>query len=118
MLRILVVDDDRDTAVSLQMVLELWGYEVRAAHSGIAALRMAERFVPGLVILDLAMPEMDGYELARRLRDSRRDGLTIVCLSGYGTEEDQHRSRAVGCDYHFLKPVELPQLQRILKAIG
>ena len=117
MLRILVVDDDRDTAATLALVMELRGYEARTAYSGEDALRVAEHFAPDVAFIDLSMPRMDGYELARRLRQSGQEGLTIICLSGYGTEQDRRRSQEAGCNHHLIKPADLIELRRLLRAI-
>jgi CheY-like chemotaxis protein len=113
--RILVVDDNRDAADSLALLLRLAGQEVRVAYDGPAALAVAAEFRPALAFLDIGMPGMDGYELAGRLRrvaDLR--GLTLVALTGWGQEEDRRRSRAAGFDQHLTKPVELAALRAVL----
>ncbi len=104
--RILVVDDNEDAAAGLSLLLELDGHDVRAAHDGAAALRVSEEFAPDIVILDIGLPGMDGYEVARRLR-ARPDGshTTIIALTGYGLEEDRRRSFAAGFDHHVVKPI-------------
>jgi DNA-binding response OmpR family regulator len=114
MLRVLIVDDDRDTAAPLAIVLRRWGYEVRAALDGPAALHEAETFRPGAVILDLAMPRMNGFKVARRLREMFPAGPTVICLSGYGTAADRERAREAGCDYHVIKPGEPDELRQLL----
>ena len=113
--RILVVDDNVDAAESLAMLLRLGGNEVQIAHEGPAALRLAHEIPPDIVLLDLGMPLMDGYEVAQRLRqDPAVDGALIVALTGWGQEEDRRRSAAAGFDLHLVKPVEPSALQRVL----
>ncbi len=118
MLRVLVVDDDLDTATSLAVLLDPHGYRVRAALDGGAALHEAETFRPHAIVLDIAMPGMNGFELARRLRQVGLPGLNIVCVSGYGAEADRERSREAGCDHHLLKPCEPDELFRLLGPPG
>jgi CheY-like chemotaxis protein len=113
--RVLVVDDNVDSAVSLGMLLKLAGQDVRVAYDGPAALRQAMDFRPQLVLLDIGMPGMDGYEVARRLRrqPSLEDTL-LVALTGWGQEEDRRRSAAAGFDHHLVKPVEPDALSGLL----
>ena len=113
--RVLVVDDNVNAAVSLGMLLKLAGQEVRVAYDGPAAFRQAIDFRPQLVLLDIGMPGMDGYEVCRRLR--RETGLertTVVALTGWGQDEDRRRSHEAGFDHHIVKPVEPSALQRLL----
>ncbi len=113
--RVLVVDDNVDAAVSLGMLLKLAGQEVRVAYDGPAALRQAVEFRPGLVLLDIGMPGMDGYEVCRRLRREVSLGpMTLVALTGWGQDEDRRRSHDAGFDHHIVKPVEPSALQRLL----
>jgi CheY-like chemotaxis protein len=114
-LHVLAVDDDPDTADSLALALSLHGHEVRVAYNGPAALAAVQARPPDVVLLDLAMPGLDGYELARRLR--RQPGMgdaLLVCISGYGSDGHRERSRAAGCDHHLLKPVEVADILRLL----
>jgi CheY-like chemotaxis protein len=116
-LRVLVVDDCPDSALSLALLLELWGHEVHPAYDGAAAFRMACELRPDVVLLDLGLPGMSGWELAARLR--RQVGLEralLVATTGYGREEDRRLSRAAGCDVHLLKPVDLNVLADLLTA--
>jgi PAS domain S-box-containing protein len=113
--RALVVDDNVDSADSLGLLLTLSGQEVRVAYDGPTALLMAEAFRPELVLLDIGMPGMDGYEVARRLR--RLPGLervVVVAVTGWGQEEDRLRSREAGFDYHLTKPADPGALHRLL----
>jgi signal transduction histidine kinase len=114
-LRVLVVDDNADAADSLAWLLRHGEHEVRTAHDGRQAVELAHAFHPQAVVLDLGLPEIDGYEVARRLRqhaDTR--GALLVALSGYGQQEHRRRSSEAGFDYHFVKPVDFAALQRIL----
>lgn len=104
--RVLVVDDNVDGAETLAMLLELSGHEATTAGSGPAALEVARAWHPELVFLDIGLPGMDGYEVARRLRtDPATAGLVLVALTGWGSEEDKRRSKAAGFDLHLIKPV-------------
>ncbi len=111
--RILVVDDNADAALSLAKLLRrLYGQEVRVAHDGPEALDIAEEFRPEVVLLDLAMPAMDGYEVARRLRDRPAlAGTMLVALTGWGQESDRQESREAGFDRHLVKPVDLEEIR-------
>jgi CheY-like chemotaxis protein len=113
--RILVVDDNRDSATSLAMVLELMGNEVSTVHDGVEAVEAAERFRPAVVLMDVAMPRLNGYEATRRIRQQPwgRD-MVIIALTGWGQEDDKTRSREAGCDGHLVKPIHLPDLEKLL----
>jgi len=114
--RVLVVDDHGDSARTLARVLELWGHEVRVAHSGPEAIAQVAAHPADLILLDIGLPEMDGYEVARRLRDQApAAAMTLIALTGYGQDEDRRRSRAAGFDHHLVKPVDLADLQRLLE---
>jgi CheY-like chemotaxis protein/two-component sensor histidine kinase len=113
--RVLVVDDNVDAANSLALLLKLSGHDVQAAYDGPSALLVAETFHPQLVLLDIGMPGMDGYEVARRLR-KQQDHQTAVlaALTGWGQEEDRRRAMEAGFDYHFVKPIEPDALEQLL----
>ncbi|HEV7668962.1 MAG TPA: ATP-binding protein [Thermoanaerobaculia bacterium] len=116
--RVLIVDDNLDAASSLARLLSLWGHEVREARDGTTALRIAAELRPELILLDIGLPGMNGYEVATRLRaDARFRDVRIIALSGYGSEQDQARSRAAGFDAHLLKPAELSHLESILASL-
>jgi CheY-like chemotaxis protein len=116
--RILVVDDNVDAAESLATVLRLQGQYVREAHDGAAALQVARDYRPEVVFLDIGMPRMDGYEVARRLRqEPGMEGTVVVALTGWGQEEDRRRSQEAGFDHHFVKPVEPIFLSEFLASI-
>ena len=104
-LRVLIVDDNRDAADSLAEIWRLMGHHPEVAYSGITALQMAGDLEPDLVLLDIGLPELDGYEVARRMRRFLRRDVRFVALTGYGAEEDKRRSREAGFDEHVLKPV-------------
>jgi CheY-like chemotaxis protein len=116
--RVLVVDDNRDAADSLGMLLELMGNDARTAYDGPAALAVAASFRPAVALLDIAMPRMDGYEVARRLRQlSGLDDLILVALTGWGQEEDRQRAREAGFNHHLVKPIDLDTLQALLASL-
>ncbi len=108
-IRVLVVDDNRDAAEMLAAVLGELGYEVMVAHDGPTALRLFSQQAPEVAVLDIGLPEMDGYELARRLR-KELPSLRLVAVTGYGQESDRRSSRAAGFDAHLVKPVDLAEL--------
>jgi PAS domain S-box-containing protein len=113
--RILVVDDNRDAAASLVMLLRLLGHEVRDANNGESALAILPEFVPDLVILDLGMPGMSGYDVAARIKsEPTLSRIRLIALSGYAGAEDRERSQGAGFDDHLVKPVEFGALQGIL----
>src|SRR5436190_3803322 len=115
-MRILVADDNRDAADSLQRVLALFGHEVRVAYDGASALRLGGEFRPRVAILDLAMPGTDGYEVARSLR--RQGGVTLVALTGWGQEADRRRAADAGFDHHLIKPVDPQTLNTLLADVA
>ena len=114
-LRILVVDDDRDSADSLTMLLRLWGHDVRKAYNGATGIVAAHDFDPDLVFLDIGMPDMDGYEVARRLRSERpRSRMHIIAVTGYGRRQDVRQAYEAGFDCQLLKPVDEMTLKTVL----
>jgi CheY-like chemotaxis protein len=116
MLRVVVVDDLSDSTTSLQWLLKKWGHDARVANDGPTTLKMADSFQPDVVILDLAMPGMDGYEVAKRLRQIDAQKPIIIAHSGYCTEDEILHSLSVGCNYHLPKPVELDEMKELLEA--
>ena len=115
--RILVVDDNVDSAESLADVLRLSGHEVRTARDGTAALQAARAAAPDVVLLDIGLPGMSGYEVARELRSAHGAGTLLVALTGYGQPEDHLRSQKAGFDLHLVKPVDLARLEGALSAL-
>jgi CheY-like chemotaxis protein len=116
--QILVVDDNKDGAQMLAMVLRYAGHHVTVAYSGSEALQLASEHRPRVILLDIGMPRMDGYTVARRLRDQpeTKDSL-IIAVSGYGLTGDKVRAKASGMDFHFLKPLNKDLLLDILRAL-
>ena len=116
--RILVVDDNVDAAMSLAQLLELDGHESQAVYGALEALESASQFRPEIVLLDIGLPEMNGYEVARRLREMGQLGslppMKLIALTGYGHSDDKARAFAAGFDAHLAKPVDLTALERML----
>ncbi|HEV2851939.1 MAG TPA: MEDS domain-containing protein [Thermoanaerobaculia bacterium] len=118
-LRILVVDDHEDAAETLGTILELSGHEVRLAYDGEQALALVRESRPDVVLLDIGLPKVDGYEVARRLRlDPRNEGMTLVAVTGYGREEERDRGIAAGFHHYLVKPVDPGVLQALLDEIA
>jgi signal transduction histidine kinase/ActR/RegA family two-component response regulator len=116
-LAVLVVDNSKEAAQSLAMLVRTWGYEVRVTYDPFAGLEEARARPPAVVLLDIGMPGMDGYEMARRLREQpeSKDAL-LVAVTAYGEEEDRQRAREAGFDYHMTKPVDPDDLRALLEA--
>lgn len=112
--RILIVDDNRDASETLATLLQTLGATTGVAHSGREALEALDRFSPDVVLLDIGMPEMDGYEVARRIHVIRPKGLLLIALTGWGQDHDQRLSKAAGFDHHLVKPPDLRKLRSIL----
>jgi CheY-like chemotaxis protein len=113
--RILVVDDNADAAEMLLMALELFGCEVRAAHSAQAALAMAQEFAPEVALLDIGLPDLNGYELARRLRATESgQHMRLIAATGWGQEKDRQRAFDAGFDHHLTKPIDFERLRSVL----
>jgi two-component system CheB/CheR fusion protein len=113
--RILVVDDNDDGAHTLAMLLKLWGHDFRLAHDGPSAVKIADSFRPEVVLLDIGLPGMDGYEVARRLREEAGlKDVFLVAVTGYGQDDDRRRSRESGFDHHLVKPVDPEALEQLL----
>ena len=116
-MRVLIVDDNEDAAELLAKALSTWGQTVRVAHDGPSALRIVEAFTPDLALLDIGLPAMDGYELARRLRAMPAlAGVRLVAVTGYGQDRDRQAAEHAGFHEHVVKPVTLAVLQRVLSA--
>ena len=118
-LRILVVDDNHDSADMLAILLKFSGHETHTAHDGIAAVEEADRLDPDVIVLDIGLPRLNGYEAARRIRDRKgQNGRPLlVALTGWGQEEDRDRSREAGFDAHLVKPVDEAALRRLLAGL-
>ncbi len=116
--RVLIVDDNVDSADSLAMVLKFDGHETERVYTAYDALERTISFNPDVVLLDIGLPEIDGYEVALRLRALPGfERLRLVALTGYGQPEDRARTRAAGFDAHLVKPVEFPALERAIAGL-
>jgi len=117
--RVLIVDDNEDAAESLSMLLSLDGHEVRTVATAQGALEVVRQSPPEVVLLDIGLPDIDGYEVARRVRAMPdRAQVRLVALTGYGQSEDRRRTESIGFDAHLVKPVDLALLQRTLERLG
>ncbi len=117
--RILVVDDNPDVAESLAMLLSTRGADVRTAHDGRSALSMIEAFQPRAVLLDIGMPGMNGYDVARSIRArNAAGGVLLIAVTGWGQEEDRRRVKEAGFDHHLVKPVSLADIESLLRSAG
>jgi len=113
--RILVVDDNPDSALSMAMMLSMMGHETRTAHDGEAAVTTAEDFRPQVVLLDIGLPKLNGYEVAQRIRKEEWGAsMFLVAITGWGQDEDRQRSEDVGMNLHLVKPVEPSALESVL----
>jgi CheY-like chemotaxis protein len=113
--RIVVVDDDRDTAAMMRALLQIAGHEVETAHDGMAAVETVARFEPHVVLLDIGVPGMDGYAIARRLREAPHGAkLVLIALTGYSQTEHIAAMRAAGFDHHLAKPIDLNVVRRLI----
>ncbi len=117
--RILVVDDNRDSAESLAMLLKLTGNETHTAYDGLEAVKAAAMFKPEVVLLDIGLPKMNGFEAARKIRaEAWGKTMVLVALTGWGQEEDREKSREAGFDGHLVKPVDHAALTKLLAELG
>lgn len=115
--RVLIVDDNEDMAETLGLLVDHWGHDITMAHGGVEALEVAARYGPEVVLLDLGLPRLDGYEVARRMReDPELAGALLIAVSGYGRLEDQRRTKEAGFDYHLVKPVDHKVLKVLLES--
>jgi signal transduction histidine kinase/CheY-like chemotaxis protein len=116
--RVLVVDDNRDAADSLEVMLRIAGNDVRTAYNGLEAVRVAEEFQPSVALLDLGMPQMNGYDAARAIRRvCPAAKTTLIAVTGWGLEEDRRRSKDAGFDHHLVKPVSAERLNALLASL-
>ena len=114
--RILVVDDNKDAADSLAHLLRSTGSEVRVAYDGLEAVGSAIAFRPDIVLLDIGLPKLYGYDVARKIRESRGKEVLLIAITGWGQEEDRRRAAEAGFDHHFTKPVQFDALLRLIAA--
>ena len=117
-LRSSIVEDNRDSADSLKTLLEALGYQLQVVYDGEAAVRAAAAAPPDVIIMDLGLPGMNGYEAATKIRQQNSGKRPlIVALTGWGQQSDRQRSAAVGIDHHLVKPLDLAELRRILASL-
>jgi CheY-like chemotaxis protein len=118
-LRVLIVEDNPDAADSLRMLLEVYGYQVTVAYTGPDGVKAAEEHRPAVVICDIGLPGMDGYRVARALRENPATAAArLIALTGYGQDEDRRRAREAGFDEHLTKPADPAVLESLLAAAG
>ena len=110
---VLVVDDNRDSLATMEMLLRLWGYDVTVAYDGPSALVLAKAIHPTVVLLDIGLPGMDGYEVARRMREDL-GSVVLIAVTGRSQESDRDRAREAGFDHHIVKPIEPGRLRRLV----
>ncbi|HEY6516632.1 MAG TPA: response regulator [Steroidobacteraceae bacterium] len=116
--RLLVVDDNKDAAESMSMLLEMWGHEVVFAYDGPSAIATAEQWRPEAVFLDIGLPGMDGYQVAERLRElPQAKDAVLIAITGYGQEDDRMRSQRAGIDHHLVKPVAPDALRNLIDSL-
>jgi PAS domain S-box-containing protein len=117
--RVLVVDDNRDGANSMAIVLRLLGNDVKTAHDGIEAIEMAESYLPEIILMDIGLPRLNGLDATARIREQPwGETIKIIALTGWGQDNDRLRSYSAGCDGHLVKPVNLPDLQKLLAELS
>jgi CheY-like chemotaxis protein len=112
---VLVADDNRDAADTLGLLLEMSGYSVTVAHSGADALEKLRRDQPDAAILDIGMPDLSGYEVARRFREPRARDIFLLAVTGWGQQDDIARAKAAGFDEHLTKPVDPDRVEQMLR---
>ena len=117
-LRILVVEDNRDGAETLAALLRAFNHDVRIAFDGLAALAIADEYQPDVVLLDIGLPGLNGYDVARLLRERRGEALIILAVSGYCQPADRERSKAAGVNQHLAKPVNVESLLKFLATVN
>ena len=117
-IKVMVVDDNRDAAILMGRLLRTLGNDVQVVHDGFSALEMAQQFRPDAVLLDIGLPEMDGYDTARMLRElpACKDVL-IIAVTGWGQEEDREKGRLAGFDHHVVKPADSATLMELLTSV-
>jgi signal transduction histidine kinase/CheY-like chemotaxis protein len=116
--RILVVDDNKDSAISLAMMLKIMGHETRTVHDGLEAVEAATAFRPEVVLLDLGLPKLSGYEVCRRIREQPwGEAIVLIAQTGWGQEEDKCRSKEAGFNFHMVKPIDPDDLEKLLAGL-
>ena len=113
--RVLVVDDNEDAADSLATLLGVMGYEVRVAYDGPEAIEAADEFHPAVALLDIGLPRMSGYDIARHIRGTQGNKVLLVAITGWGQDDDRRRAREAGFDHHFTKPADFEVLIELIE---
>ena len=117
--KILVVDDNYDSALSLAMMLSIMGHDTRTAHDGESAVDTAESFQPEVILRDIGLPKLNGYEVAQRIREKPWGAaMYLIAVTGWGQDEDRQRSSEVGLNQHMVKPVEPSALEKLLASLA
>ena len=114
--RVLIVEDSPDNRATLQLLLQSWGHEVEAAGDGLRGVQRALAWRPEVAVVDIGLPLLDGYQVARQIRAALRDDVFLIALTGYGQPENRRRAFEVGFDIHMTKPADLDELSRLLHA--
>ncbi len=116
--RILIVDDNKDSAISLGLMLKIMGHDTQMAHDGLEGVAMAAAFRPDVVLLDIGLPRLNGYDVCRRIREQPGgERVVILALSGWGQDEDKRRSKEAGFNFHMVKPVDPAELEKFLAGL-
>jgi CheY-like chemotaxis protein len=113
--RVLVVDDNEDAADSLATLLGVMGYQVRVAYDGPEAIEAADEFHPAVALLDIGLPRLSGYDVARHIRGAQGGGVLLVAITGWGQDDDRRRAREAGFDHHFTKPADFEVLVELIE---
>jgi len=113
--RVLVVDDNEDAADSLATLLGVMGYEVRVAYDGPEAIQAADEFHPAVALLDIGLPRLSGYDIARHIRGTQGSKVLLVAITGWGQDDDRRRAREAGFDHHFTKPADFEVLIELIE---
>ncbi len=112
--RVLVVDDNQDAADSLATLLDVLGYSVRIAYDGPDAIEAADEFQPEVALLDIGLPRLSGYDIARHVREKHGEKVLLVAITGWGQEDDRRKAREAGFDHHFTKPADFDVLIKLI----
>jgi CheY-like chemotaxis protein len=112
--KVLVVDDNEDAADSLATLLDVMGYSVRIAYDGPEAIEAADEFQPEVALLDIGLPRLSGYDIARHVRQKRGRDVLLVAITGWGQEDDRRKAREAGFDHHFTKPADFDMLLELI----
>jgi CheY-like chemotaxis protein len=116
---VLVVDDNRDSAETLTLLVRRMGHEVATAYDGLDAVERAASFQPEIVLLDIGLPRLNGYDAARRIRERvPRGAITLIAVTGWGQDQDRRRSKEAGFDFHVVKPVDPDDLETLLADVA